>query len=65
MGLGARVRTEGGHLLWASRDVAVKYAEARYTLYGTRQHVAGELYQGRWLWRVTKAKARTVAEPCS
>lgn len=65
MALGACVRTETGHRLWASHAVAVKYAEARHTLYGTRQHVGGELYQGRWLWRVTKAKAKAVAEPCS
>ena len=63
--LADRVTTPAGHWLWRSHATAVLYAEARWLLYGTPQRVTGELYQGRWCWRVTKARRREVSEPCS
>ena len=61
--LGERIR-EGGHLLWAEWEDAVRFAEARHTLFKTRQRVTGELVLGRWFWRTSKALER-VQEPCS
>lgn len=57
--------TPAGHVLWRDHLDAVRYAQVRHMLYGTRQHVTGELVLGQWFWRVTRARAVEVAEPCS
>lgn len=56
--------TPSGHRLWGDHGDALRFAEARAVLYGTRQRVTGELVLGRWFWRACKAQAR-VPEPCS
>lgn len=63
--LGERVTTPGGHMLWRNHGDAVRYAEARALLYGTRQRVTGEPVLGVWFWRASKAHTRPVVEPCS
>lgn len=60
------ILTNRGHRLWTDHARAVRYAEVRHMMYGTRQRVVGELYGGAWVWRVLRAAdPRPAGEPCS
>jgi hypothetical protein len=59
-----KIITERGQTLWEDMAGAIRYAEARFTLYGTRQQCRLVPYQGQRMWHVRAALPR-LAEPCS